>query len=198
MKWIIATNNKGKVREFDQILPALGIKAGSLKDEGIVCEPEETGTTFEENALIKARVCCALTGYATVSDDSGLAVDALDGRPGVYSARYAPTEEECVDKLLKEMENVPDGEARHGYYVCAIACVLPDGREFTVRGECHGLITREKIGTNGFGYDPIFFLPQYGTTFGELSSEIKNEISHRGKALAAFAEKLKEMGISNK
>ena len=197
MKWIIATNNRGKIAEFHKILPALGIEAKSLSEEGIVCEPEETGTTFEENALIKARACAAISGCAAIADDSGLAVVALDGRPGVYSARYAPTEKECNIKLLGEMENVPDGEARHAYYVCAIACVLPDGREFTVRGECHGLIAREESGTNGFGYDPLFYLPQYGVTFGELSPEIKNEISHRGKALRAFAEKIREMGINS-
>lgn len=198
MKWIIATNNNGKVAEFHKILPPLGISANSLKEEGVVCEVEETGTTFEENALIKARTCCQITGYASIADDSGLVVEALDGRPGVYSARYAPTEAACNEKLLHEMENVPDGDARHAYYVCVIACVLPDGREFTVRGECHGQIVRTETGTNGFGYDPLFYLPQYGMTFGELSPEIKNEISHRGKALKAFAEKLKEMGLEDR
>ena len=193
-KWIIATNNPGKVREFHKILPPLGIDAVSLKEAGIRLEVEETGTTFEENALLKARAACACSGMPAVADDSGLVVDALDGRPGVYSARYAETEKACNLRLLAEMQDVPD-EKRQAHYACAIACVLPDGREFTVYGECHGVIAREETGENGFGYDPLFYLPQYGVTFGELAPEIKNEISHRAKALKAFAEKIKTMEL---
>jgi XTP/dITP diphosphohydrolase len=195
MKWIIATNNKSKVKEFHKILPPLGIQAQSLAEAGVSLEVEETGTSFEENALLKARACCALTGRPSVSDDSGLAVDALGGAPGIYSARYAPTDAQCNARVLREMEDVPDGEARHARFVCAIACVLPDGREFTVCGECHGQIAREERGENGFGYDPLFYSPEYGKTYGELAPEVKNEISHRAAALRAFAEKLKEMGI---
>ena len=193
-KWIIATNNPGKVREFHKILPPLGIDAVSLKEAGIRLEVEETGTTFEENALLKARAACACSGMPAVADDSGLVVDALDGRPGVYSARYAETEKACNLRLLAEMQDVPD-EKRQAHYACAIACVLPDGREFTVYGECYGVIAREETGENGFGYDPLFYLPQYGVTFGELAPEIKNEISHRAKALMAFAEKIRTMEL---
>ena len=193
-KWIIATNNPGKVREFHKILPPLGIDAVSLKEAGIRLEVEETGTTFEENALLKARAACACSGMPAVADDSGLVVDALDGRPGVYSARYAETEKACNLRLLAEMQDVPD-EKRQAHYACAIACVLPDGREFTVYGECYGVIAREETGENGFGYDPLFYLPQYGVTFGELAPEIKNEISHRAKALKAFAEKIRTMEL---
>ncbi|MBQ1503910.1 MAG: RdgB/HAM1 family non-canonical purine NTP pyrophosphatase [Oscillospiraceae bacterium] len=193
-KWIIATNNPGKVREFHKILPPLGIDAVSLKEAGIRLEVEETGTTFDENALLKARAACACSGMPAVADDSGLVVDALDGRPGVYSARYAETEKACNLRLLAEMQDVPD-EKRQAHYACAIACVLPDGREFTVYGECYGVIAREETGENGFGYDPLFYLPQYGVTFGELAPEIKNEISHRAKALKAFAEKIRTMEL---
>ena len=193
-KWIIATNNPGKVREFHKILPPLGIDAVSLKEAGIRLEVEETGTTFEENALLKARAACACSGMPAVADDSGLVVDALGGRPGVYSARYAETEKACNLRLLAEMQDVPD-EKRQAHYACAIACVLPDGREFTVYGECYGVIAREETGENGFGYDPLFYLPQYGVTFGELAPEIKNEISHRAKGLMAFAEKIKTMEL---
>ena len=193
-KWIIATNNPGKVREFHKILPPLGIDAVSLKEAGIRLEVEETGTTFEENALLKARAACACSGMPAVADDSGLVVDALGGRPGVYSARYAETEKACNLRLLAEMQDVPD-EKRQAHYACAIACVLPDGREFTVYGECYGVIAREETGENGFGYDPLFYLPQYGVTFGELAPEIKNEISHRAKALKAFAEIIRTMEL---
>ena len=193
-KWIIATNNPGKVREFHKILPPLGIDAVSLKEAGIRLEVEETGTTFEENALLKARAACACSGMPAVADDSGLVVDALDGRPGVYSARYAETEKAFNLRLLAEMQDVPD-EKRQAHYACAIACVLPDGREFTVYGECYGVIARDETGENGFGYDPLFYLPQYGVTFGELAPEIKNEISHRAKALKAFAEKIRTMEL---
>ena len=193
-KWIIATNNPGKVREFHKILPPLGIDAVSLKEAGIRLEVEETGTTFEENALLKARAACACSGMPAVADDSGLVVDALGGRPGVYSARYAETEKACNLRLLAEMQDVPD-EKRQAHYACAIACVLPDGREFTVYGECYGVIARDETGENGFGYDPLFYLPQYGVTFGELAPEIKNEISHRAKALKAFAEKIRTMEL---
>ena len=188
MKWIIATNNKGKVREFHKILPPLGIEALSLAEAGIQLEVEETGTSFEENALIKARAACALTGLPAV-------VDALGGRPGIYSARYAETEKACNERLVRELADVPDGEARSAHYVCAIACVLPDGREFTVRGQCFGQILRQERGSNGFGYDPLFYDPNYGLTYGELAPEIKNEISHRGEALRAFAAKIREMGL---
>lgn len=185
----------GKVREFHKILPPLGIEAESLKEAGVVLDVEENGNSFEENALIKARACCALTGRPSIADDSGLTVDALDGRPGIYSARYAATEALCNERLLRELADVPDGEARAAHYVCAIACVMPDGREFTVRGECHGQIIREQRGENGFGYDPLFYSPEHGLTYGELAPEIKNEISHRGEALRAFAEKIAEMRL---
>ena len=165
----------------------------SLDDIGMTDEIEETGKTFRENALIKASVPASL-GYIGVADDSGLAVDALGGAPGVYSARYAG--EPCDDeknnqKLLAELENTPDNE-RTAQYVCAIACVFPDGRQFTVEGSCKGLLLREYHGDGGFGYDPLFYYPGYQRTFAEISGDMKNRVSHRGKAMKDFCKKLSE------
>ena len=154
-------------------------------------EVEENGTTFEENALIKARSACLQTGYVCVADDSGLCVDAIGGQPGIYSARFAgePTDnEKNNDKLLDMLKDVPK-EKRSAKFVCAIACVYPDGKEFTVRGECSGEIAFERQGSGGFGYDPLF-ISEKGS-FGLLSPEEKDAISHRGKALKLLAEKLK-------
>jgi len=190
MEFIIASHNQKKIREMDAILGALGISFSPLP-EGAP-EPEETGTTFEENALIKAQAACQLTGKPAIADDSGLAVEALDGAPGIYSARYC--EGSDADRnafLLRNMEAVPDG-SRQAKFVSAIACAFPNGDTLTVRGECPGEILRELHGEGGFGYDPVFFVPPLKKTFAQLTAEEKNAISHRGRALEAFQAKLEE------
>ena len=200
MKLVLASRNKKKIEELRTLLceEFENVEILSLDDVGVTGEIEEDGITFEENALIKARVA-ATSGYIGVADDSGISVDALGGDPGVYSARYAAKcnfagdhdDEGNNQVLLKNLENVPD-EARGGAFVCAIGCVFPDGRELTVRGEARGRILREYHGEGGFGYDPLFFYEPLGKTFAELTPEEKNAVSHRGKAIEAFAKKLKE------
>ncbi len=190
MNLIIATGNPHKVKEFSRMLAPLGVSAVSAKEAGIdmsgICE---NGSTFEENAYIKAKAVCKMSGCVAVADDSGLCVDALGGRPGIYSARYAPTDKECIDKLLFELEGVPE-EKRTARFVSAICCVFPDQRKFTVRGECEGKIAFAPKGDNDFGYDPVFL---YGDkTFGEIDGSEKDAVSHRGKALVKFAEEIKK------
>lgn len=201
MELVLASRNRKKIAELHALLseriPDLRIL--SLDDIGYEGEIEETGTTFEENALIKAHVA-ASTGKIGIADDSGLTVDALDGAPGIYSARYAAKcrfsgdhDDEGNNRcLLQNLASVPE-EGRGGAYVCAIACVFPDGTEFTVRGECRGRILREYHGAGGFGYDPLFLSDAAGKTFAELSPEEKNRLSHRGAAIEKFTEKLKEL-----
>lgn len=189
---IVASHNKHKLTELTRILVPMGFDVISAADfEGGISEPEETGTTFEENALIKARSACLETGLIAVADDSGLSVDALGGKPGIYSARFAGTGDDADNRalLLKMMENVPDG-SRTAKFVSSVACVFPDGREFTVRGECNGVIGREERGDMGFGYDSLF-ITEIGC-FGEVSAEEKDSISHRKRALEKFKEKIKE------
>ena len=200
MKIVLASRNRKKIGELKTLLSKFfaDIEILSLDDVGIVDEIEENGTTFEENALIKARVA-ATSGYIGVGDDSGLTVDALGGEPGIYSARYAARcrfagdhdDEGNNQALLKNLESVP-AEQRTGAFVCAIGCVFPDGRELTVRGEACGRILESYHGNGGFGYDPLFFYEPLGKTFAELSAEEKNAVSHRGRAIEAFANVLKE------
>ena len=188
MKFVLASRNKGKLREMEDILGELGIEVAPLPADAP--EPVEDGETFEENAMIKARSAARFTGLPAIADDSGLCVDALGGAPGVYSARYcAGTDEDRNTFLLKNMEGKNDRTCR---FVCAIACILPDGTEITVRGECAGELLRESHGAGGFGYDPLFFVPQFGCTFGELPAETKNSVSHRGNALRKLKEVLKD------
>ncbi len=193
MKIFIATKNLNKLKEFNRILTPLGFEVLSIRDfEKEFPEVEETGTTFAENALLKARAGLEFTGLISVSDDSGICVDYLGGRPGIYSARYAG--EPCDDlknlyKLLEELDGVPY-EKRTGKYVSTIACVFPDGREFTVSGECHGHIAEYPEGNGGFGYDPIFISEKGRVSL--ITPEEKDEISHRGKALRLFSEELKK------
>ena len=190
MEFIIASHNQKKIREMDAILGALGISFSPLP-EGAP-EPEETGTTFEENALIKAQAACQLTGKPAIADDSGLAVEALDGAPGIYSVRYC--EGSDADRnafLLRKMEAVPDG-SRQAKFVSAIACAFPNGDTLTVRGECPGEILRELHGEGGFGYDPLFWYDEAGCTFAELSAEQKNRVSHRARALQKMKQVLGE------
>lgn len=191
MRFVLASHNKKKIKELYDILQSTlpGIEVISISDAGITEEIEENGTTFEENALIKARVAAG-TGFIGVADDSGLCVDALKGAPGVYSARYSGMGDKANnEKLVRELEGK---ENRGAKFVSAIACVLPDGREFTVRGEVSGVILDKERGEGGFGYDPLFYIPSLEKTFAQLDSSEKNRISHRGKALALFAEEIKK------
>ena len=184
MKLLIATRNAGKKAEYAHILAGLGIELLTLSDLGITQEVEETGETFVENALLKARTYAALTHLLTLADDSGLEVDALGGAPGVRSARYAGEnagDEDRYRLLLRRLEGVPE-KARAARFRCVIALVWPDGREKVVEGSCEGRITREPRGEHGFGYDPVFFVPELGCTMAELPLEAKNRISHRARA----------------
>ena len=177
-KLVMATNNANKLREAREILSPLGIEVLSQSDAGVSCEPDENGLTFEENAMIKAKAVYEACSLPVIADDSGLCVDALDGRPGVYSARYAPKGQEC-EKLLDEMKDVPEG-SRSARFMCNVAYITEKGSA-VFAGSCEGTIGDEKRGTNGFGYDPVFMVGD--RTMAELSAEEKNEISHRGAAL---------------
>lgn len=192
-KIILASNNQNKVAEVKEILKDKNVEIVSLKEAGIDVDVEENGTTFEENALIKARAVCKLNGSVTMADDSGLEVDYLDKQPGVYSARFMGHDISYDIKnkaIIDKLEGV-EGDARSARFVAAIAVVFPDGKEIVTRGTMEGLIAREPAGDNGFGYDPIVYLPEYGMTSAQLSPEEKNKISHRGKALKKMAEELK-------
>lgn len=182
---IFATGNEHKMVEIREILGELPVEILSMKDVGIKADIVENGNTFEENALIKAKEVCKLAGEMVLADDSGLEIDYLNGEPGIYSARYMGEDTSYRIKnqnLIDRLEGVPD-EKRTARFVCAIAAAFPDGRSFVVRGTIEGIIGYEERGTNGFGYDPIFYLPEYGCTTAELDPEKKNELSHRGKAL---------------
>lgn len=191
MKFIIASNNRHKVAELKKILESYGMEALSLNEAGVRTEPEETGAAFEENARIKALAALEASGMPAVADDSGLAVDALGGAPGVYSARYGgpgKTDRERYELLLREMDGQEDRRCR---FVCALCCVFPNGDELTARGECPGMLLRAPRGEGGFGYDPIFFLPERGKSMAELTAEEKNRVSHRARAMAIFTEELR-------
>ena len=191
-KLVFATGNEGKMREIREILGRPGLTILSQKEAGIVSDAEENGTTFEANALIKARAVAAQTNAPVLADDSGLEIDYLNGEPCVYSARYMGEDtpyEIKNQKLLDLLEGVPE-EKRTARFVCVIAAVLPDGREFTTRGTIEGIIGYESRGEGGFGYDPIFFVPEFGCSTAELTMEQKNLVSHRGKALRAMKEVL--------
>ncbi|MBQ9898193.1 MAG: RdgB/HAM1 family non-canonical purine NTP pyrophosphatase [Ruminococcus sp.] len=186
-KLVMATNNANKLREAREILAPLGIEVLSQRDAGADCEPEENGATFAENAMIKARAVFEIVGLPVIADDSGLCVDALGGRPGVYSARYAPEGQHCA-KLLDEMKDVP-AEERGAAFVCNVALLDGDTAE-VFAGECRGAVGYEKRGSNGFGYDPVFMVGE--RTMAELSADEKNKISHRGAALRELYRFLNE------
>ena len=191
-KVIFATGNEGKMKEIREILGDLDIELLSLKDAGIKADIVEDGKTFEENARIKAKAICQLTGEIVLADDSGLEIDYLNKEPGIYSARYMGEDTSYRIKnasLIERLEGVPD-EQRTARFVCAIAAAFPDGTMKTVRAAMEGRIGYEEKGENGFGYDPIFYLPEYGCTSAELSMEEKNKISHRGKALRLIKDEL--------
>ena len=192
MKFVLASNNKKKITELRAILSSLlpECEVMSLKEAGIEGDIEENGATFEENSIIKASVPAKL-GYIGIADDSGLCVDALDGAPGIYSARYSGGGDQAnIEKLLKELDTVPD-EQRTAKFVCVMSAVFPDGRTITARGETYGVILREQRGEDGFGYDPVFYSTDLNKTFAEASADEKNKVSHRGRALTLFSEKLK-------
>lgn len=193
MKLVLASKNEHKLREMQTILSQLGLEVVLESDVGVDVEVEETGTTFEENAMLKAKAVMEASGMAAIADDSGLVVDALHGAPGVYSARYGQRDSDAARTalLLENMKDVPEGK-RTARFVSAIACALPDGRVVTARGTCEGTILFQTRGDNGFGYDPVFYVPQLGKTFAEADGPEKNSISHRGNALKAFQKAWKE------
>ena len=193
MRIIFATGNAGKMREIREIMADMDMEICSMKEAGISLDIEENGTTFEENAQIKAKAICELTGEIVLADDSGLEIDYLNKEPGIYSARYMGEDTSYHiknAKLIERLEGVPD-EKRTARFVCAIAAAFPDGSVKTVRAAMEGRIGYKESGENGFGYDPIFYLPEYGCTSAEISMEEKNKISHRGKALRAIKDELR-------
>lgn len=192
-KIIFATTNPGKAREVKMMMKDFDVELTTLKDEGIDVDIEETGTTFEENAIIKAKAICDMTGEIALADDSGLEVDYLDKAPGVYSSRFLGEDtpyEEKNDYIIEKLADA-EGNERSARFVCSMALVFPDGSVETCSGTIEGVIGYEQKGTNGFGYDPIVYVPEYGMTTGEMEPELKNSISHRGKALEQMKEILK-------
>ena len=201
MKVVLASKNLHKLEEISKITERFGIELVLQSTLGVDIDVEENGATFEENSYIKAEAVMKATGLPALADDSGIAVDALNGEPGIYSARYGF--DDTLDDygrmmlLLKNTEHVPDGQ-RQAKFVCVITMVTPDGKTVQARGEVHGELTRQPRGKNGFGYDPIFYYPPTGCTTAELPSEEKNKISHRANALQLFYEKMKEAGYADK
>ena len=190
MKVILASKNQHKLTELSAILSQLGFEIALESEYGLDIDVEETGTTFEENSFLKADAVMKASGLPVLADDSGLMVDALDGAPGVYYALYGhkASDKERTAYLLENMKDVPEGK-RGAKFVCVITCLFPDGRKIVARGECPGVIARAPHGDNGFGYDPVFYLPELGMTYAELPSEQKNAISHRASALQDFCRK---------
>ena len=201
MKVVLASKNPHKLVEISKITEKFGFELVLQSQLGVDIDVEETGTTFEENSLLKARAVMEATGLPALADDSGIAVDALNGEPGIYSARYGF--DDSLDDwgrlllLLKNTEHVPDGQ-RQARFVCVISFVTPDGQVIQARGEIHGELLREPRGENGFGYDPIFYYPPMGLSTAQMSPEDKNQVSHRANALRVFYEKLKEAGYADK
>ena len=201
MRVVLASKNPHKLVEISKITEKFGFDLVLQSVLGVAIDVEETGSTFEENSLLKAEAVMKATGLPALADDSGIAVDALNGEPGIYSARYGF--DDSLDDwgrlqlLLKNTENVPDGE-RQAKFVCVISFITPEGQVIQARGEIHGELTREPAGENGFGYDPIFYYPPLGKTTAELTPEEKNEVSHRANALKLFYTKMKEAGYADK
>lgn len=195
---IFATGNPGKMKEIREILKDLDVEVVSMKEAGITADIVEDGATFEENAVIKAKAIMEITNEIVLADDSGLEIDYLNREPGIYSARYMGEDTSYRIKnknLIDRLKGVPD-EMRTARFVCAVAAAFPDGDIVTARGTIEGIIGYEERGTNGFGYDPIFYVPEYGCSTAELSPEVKNRISHRGKALRKMKEELKSRKVS--
>lgn len=195
MKAVLASKNQHKLAEISKIVAQFGIELVLQSELGLDIDVDETGETFEENSMLKARAVMEASGMPAIADDSGLMVDALDGAPGVYSARYGGshdrTDEERYRYLLSNLENVPD-EKRSAKFVSVITLLYPDGHAIVARGECPGTILHAPRGENGFGYDPVFFVTSEGKSMAELSPERKNEISHRARALQVLAARLEE------
>lgn len=189
-KFVLATHNAKKLRELSDILSKYGVQVVSPGDLGITVDVEETGTTFAENAMLKARAICDAAGLPAIADDSGLCVDALNGGPGVYSARYGGEELDDRGRYMLLLNSMRGQTTRAAHFACAICCVFPNGDVLTAEGACPGTIAFAPMGEGGFGYDPVFFVPEKAKTFAQLTAEEKAEISHRGRALAEFAEKL--------
>ena len=189
-KFVLATHNAGKLAEMKAILSGLGVEVISPAEAGADVEVEETGSTFAENAMLKAKAVCAAAGLPAIADDSGLCVDALNGGPGVYSARYGGEDLDDRGRYMLLLSGMRGQTTRAAHFSCAVACAFPNGDTLTAEGRCDGAIAFAPMGDGGFGYDPVFLVPEKGKTFGQLSAEEKSAISHRGKALAAFAEKL--------
>ena len=201
MKIVLASKNQHKLKEISKITEKFGMELVLQSQLGVDIDVEENGSPFEETSLIKAEAVMKATGLPALADDSGIAVDALNGEPGIYSARYGfdPTLDDWgrLQLLLKNMEAVPEGQ-RQAKFVCVITMVTPEGQKIQARGEVHGELLREARGENGFGYDPIFYYPPLGKTTAEMSAEEKNRVSHRANALNIFYEKLKEAGYADK
>ena len=190
MKLVLASKNKKKLVEMNEILSHLGTEVCSEAEAGVDVEVEETGTTFEENSLLKARAVMEASGLPAIADDSGLCVDALNGAPGVYSARYGGEGLDDRGRYMLLLNNLRGQTTRAAHFACAIACAFPGGDELTAEGRCDGTIAFAPMGEGGFGYDPVFFVPELKKTFGQLTAEEKSAISHRGRALADFVKKL--------
>ena len=201
MKVVLASKNRHKLEEISQITRKFDMELVLQSELGVDIDVEETGTTFEENSFLKAEAVMKATGLPALADDSGIAVDVLNGEPGIYSARYGfdPTLDDWgrLQLLLKNTEAVPDGQ-RQAKFVCVITMVTPEGQTIQARGEIHGELLRAPAGENGFGYDPIFYYPPLGMTTAEMPSEVKNQVSHRANALKVFYQKLKEAGYADK
>ena len=192
MKLVLASKNPKKLKEMNEILSGMGVEVCLQADVGIDIDVEETGTTFEENSMLKAKAVMEASGLPAIADDSGLCVDALNGAPGVYSARYGGEGLDDAGRYRLLLSSMPAGQPRTAKFVSVITCCFPNGDVLTARGECPGTIAFAPMGEGGFGYDPVFFLPKLKKTFAQLSPEEKNAISHRGRALEAFQAKLEE------
>ena len=190
MRFVLATHNPGKLREMGEILKDFGIEVVSPRDLGITVDVEETGATFAENAMLKARAICKAAGLPAIADDSGLCVDALGGAPGVYSARYGGEGLDDRGRYMLLLSSLRGAPTRAAHFACAVACAFPSGDTLTAEGRCDGSIAYAPLGDGGFGYDPVFLLPGTGKTFGQLTQEEKSAVSHRGRALKDFAGKL--------
>lgn len=190
MRFVLATHNPGKLREMGEILKDFGIEVVSPRDLGITVDVEETGTTFAENALLKAKAICKEANLPAIADDSGLCVDALNGAPGVYSARYGGEGLDDKGRYMLLLSSLRGAPTRAAHFACAVACAVPNGDTLTAEGRCDGSIAYAPLGEGGFGYDPVFLLPGTGKTFGQLTQEEKSAVSHRGRALKDFAGKL--------
>ena len=191
---LIATNNVGKVKEIKDILDGRQIKILTMKDFPHLPKIEEDGKNYQEHAFKKARIISEYTGKICLADDSGLEIEYLKGKPGIYSSRWGNSDEERINKVLKLLENLPVNK-RNAKFVCAVVLVFPDGKTYMVKEECNGIIGFQPEGEHGFGYDPIFLVPEYNKTFAELGDKIKNQISHRGKAMRKMIDILKEISV---